>query len=58
MKLDFAVDYMKILETDEDTALVELYLLHTGKNRNQYIINREAVEKHFQHFTTNLSYIG
>ena len=45
MKLDFAVDYMKILETDEDTALVELYLLHTGKNRNQYIINREAVEK-------------
>ena len=45
MKLDFAVDYMSILESDDDTALVELDLLHTGKNRNQYYIGREAVEK-------------
>lgn len=45
MKIDFAVDYMKILESDEDITLVELDLLHTGKNRNQYVINREAVEK-------------
>lgn len=45
MKLDFAIDYMNILEADDDTTLVELYLLHTGKNRNQYIIEKEAVEK-------------
>ena len=45
MKLDFAVDYMSILESDDDTAIVELDLLHTGKNRNQYYIGREAVEK-------------
>ena len=45
MKLDFSVDYMNILESDEDTALVELYLLHTGKNRNQFIIDRDVVEK-------------
>lgn len=45
MKLDFSVDYMKILESDNDTTLVELDLLHTGKNRNQYVINRDVVEK-------------
>ena len=45
MKLDFAVDYMSILESDDDTAIVELDLLHTGKNRNQYYIGRDAVEK-------------
>lgn len=45
MKIDFAVDYMKILESDDDITLVELDLLHTGKNRNQYIIEKEAVEK-------------
>lgn len=45
MKIDFSVDYMKILESDADTTLVELDLLHTGKNRNQYVINRDAVEK-------------
>lgn len=45
MKIDFSIDYMKVLESDEDTTLVELDLLHTGKNRNQYVIGREAVEK-------------
>ena len=45
MKLDFSIDYMKVLESDEDTALVELDLLHTGKNRNQYYIGRDAVER-------------
>ena len=45
MRVDFSIDYMKILEADEDTALVELDLLHTGKNRNQYYIGKEAVEK-------------
>lgn len=45
MKLDFAVDYMSILESDDDTAIVELDLLHTGKNRNQYYIGRDAVER-------------
>ena len=45
MLLDFAIDYMKILEADDDIALVELDLLHTGKNRNQYYIGRDAVEK-------------
>jgi len=45
LKLDFAVDYMSILESDDDTAIVELDLLHTGKNRNQYYIGRDAVEK-------------
>ncbi len=45
MRIDFAVDYMKILESDDDITLVELDLLHTGKNRNQYVINRDAVEK-------------
>ena len=45
MKIDFSIDYMKVLESDEDTTLVELDLLHTGKNRNQYTIGREAVER-------------
>jgi hypothetical protein len=36
---------MSILESDDDTAIVELDLLHTGKNRNQYYIGRDAVEK-------------
>ena len=45
MFVDFAIDYMKILESDDDIALVELDLLHTGKNRNQYYIGKEAVEK-------------
>ena len=45
MTLNFEVDYMKILEADDDVSIVELDLLHTGKNRNQYIIDKEAVEK-------------
>lgn len=45
MKINFAVDYMKILESDDDITLVELDLLHTGKNRNQYVIEKEAVER-------------
>lgn len=45
MIVDFTIDYMKVLEADDDIALVELDLLHTGKNRNQYDISKEAVEK-------------
>ena len=41
--LKFDLDYLKILEQDDDCLLVQLDLLHLGENRNMCDISEEAV---------------
>lgn len=45
LKLEFGLDYFQILEQDDDCMLVNLDLLHLGKNRNMCDISKECVEK-------------
>lgn len=45
MQLEFSLDYLKILEEDEDCSIVQLDLLHLGTNRNKCNISKECVEK-------------
>lgn len=45
MKLNFAVDYLKVLQEDDYVSMCEIDLLHDGKNNNGSIITKEAIEK-------------
>ncbi len=45
LQLEFGLDYFQILEQDNDCMLVDLDLLHLGKNRNMCDISKECVEK-------------
>lgn len=49
-KIEFSLDYMNILDNDEETMIVELYLLHEGLNRNMCDISHECVLKSLKSF--------
>ena len=50
IKLEFSLDYIKILQQDDDCLLVQLDLLHLGINRNKCDISKECVEKSLPSF--------
>lgn len=42
--LTFSFDFLNVLNQDEDISIVELYLCHLGKNRNNCDIDLECIE--------------
>ena len=45
LKLEFDLDYVKTLESDNSLSIVQLDLLHLGTNRNKCNISEECVNK-------------
>ncbi len=52
IRLEFEsnIDYMKVLEDDDDLCITQLDLLHLGTNRNQTNISKECVDKSLTSF--------
>lgn len=50
MKLEFTLDYINILENDNDVSIVQLDLLHLGENRNKCDISRDCIDKSIKTF--------
>jgi len=50
LKLEFNLDYIKILQEDEDVSMCQLDLLHLGVNRNKCNISKECLEKSISSF--------
>ena len=48
--LDYNLDYIKILQNDDDVSIVQLDLLHLGINRNKCDISKECINKSISTF--------